>query len=101
MAIFNRQYNLYDNGGSEGGGAVNNSSSVIRLWDKPVKAIRQFLCDHVDDVMALPTQATRNDDYPSGVPTGSEAIVAEDASVWILTNAGVWVDLTNAGSEDI
>lgn len=109
MASFSKEYRLYtrDEGtaGNSGGEQVSGSepgasyaASVIRLWDRPVKPIRQFLCDKRADIEGLPTQKTKTKDCPYGVPTGSEAIVAEDASVWILTNAGEWVDLTSAGS---
>lgn len=69
------------------------SFSPISNWDKPIHQKRTFLCDFRNDIQNLPTQNTKSADYPNGVPTGSEALCAEDGSVWILTNAGTWKEL--------
>lgn len=67
--------------------------SVYYYRDEPASPNRTFLCDERTDVNSLPNQSTRTTTYPNGTPTGSKALVAADASVWILNNAGTWVEL--------
>ena len=67
--------------------------SVINNWDKPINQKRTFLCDARDDISSLPNQSTSSPDFPNGVPTGSDALCTADTSVWVLNNAGTWVEL--------
>ncbi|MBQ7718757.1 MAG: hypothetical protein IJT38_05600 [Clostridia bacterium] len=67
--------------------------SVYYYNDEPNAPHRTFLCDARTDIDSLPTQTVTTDMFRNGTPTGSTALVAEDASVWILNNAGVWTEL--------
>lgn len=67
--------------------------SLIESQDKPIKQKRTFLCDARTDIDSLPTQNTPIDGFPKGVPAGSEALCTEDMSVWILGNAGIWLEV--------
>lgn len=69
------------------------SVSVYEYRDQPVDPIRTFLCDYRADINTLPTQTVFTDEYPHGTPSGSKAIVSADGSVWILNNAGEWVEM--------
>ena len=57
--------------------------SIIKHWDKPIQQKRSYLCDTRNDINSLPTD----------VPAGSDALVTEDMSVWILDNSGAWVEI--------
>lgn len=72
--------------------------SVIANWNSPVYQKRTFLCDYKSDIDNLPNQSTHSNDFPNGVPAGSEALCTENALKYILNNAGVWKVKTAYGS---
>ena len=68
--------------------------SLMESQERPVRQVRTFLCDSRSDISLLPTQSNTTADFPSGVPAGSRALCTEDMSVWVLGNAGTWLEIT-------
>ena len=67
--------------------------SVNYYNNVPTNPIRSFLCDARSDIANLPTNNTTASPFEHGTPIGSTAFVIADSSVWVLSNAGQWVEI--------
>lgn len=66
---------------------------LIATMDKPVDQKRTFLCDYRTDIASLPKSNPQTPTFEGFVAIGSDALVAEDWSVWILTNSDTWKEI--------
>lgn len=85
--FYNKNKYLYRIGG------IKSMISKTKNGDLSSSPISNFLCDTRSDITFLPTHKNGTKKFPDKVYAGSTALVIEDASVWILNNEDVWIEL--------